>query len=276
MSTDAEGFYEIALKRDRRDTYYNFLSIPLEVGETVVVEAPSDEELGRVVGRGEIVSRKAAGRPTLGILRRADPGDLARFGERRQREEYALSVFKDRIEARSLEMKPVDVDWQSDGKLIRFFFTADGRIDFRELVRDLAAVYHTRIELRQIGPREEARKLGGFGICGRPFCCGSFVQDFYNIPSHAARDQNLSSSSAKLAGVCGRLKCCLRYEHAFYQEAGRKFPKVGARFRCEGGGCCSVIKNDIFRNRVQVSYTDGDVADVDLVQIDQLEPIPPP
>ncbi len=272
MDKEVEGFYEVNLKRDRRETFYNFLSLALDVGDLVVVESAGDEELGRVVGRGDVVSRKAAGRPTLGILRKAGDEDTRQFADRRGREEMALTVFREKIGVRRLEMKPVDVDWQMDGKLIRFFFTADGRIDFRDLVRDLAAIYRTRIELRQIGPREEARKLGGVGVCGRQLCCGAFVKEFTNIPANAAKDQNLSSNAAKLAGVCGRLKCCLRFEHAFYQEAGRKFPKVGMQLRCGHGGCCSVVRNDIFRDKVQVSYPDGEVADVDLVQIEQLMP----
>jgi cell fate regulator YaaT (PSP1 superfamily) len=270
MDKEMEGFYEILLKRGRREVYCNFRTLPLEVGEFVVVETPGDEEVGRVVGKGDMVCRKAVGRPTLGILRKAQEEDMGRLTERRLRETQALTVFRQKIHDHRLEMKPIDVDIQTDGKLIRFYFTADGRIDFRELVRDLAAVYRTRIELRQIGAREESRKLGGYGICGRCLCCTSFMREFATIPSQAARDQNLSSNPSKLAGVCGRLKCCLRYEHEFYQEANRRFPKVGSRFRSEEG-MCSVLRNDIFRQTVQIAREDGDVADVTLLDIENLK-----
>ena len=153
---------------------------------------------------------------------------MKQLEERRRQEKEIMQVFSDKIAQHKLDMKPIDVDCTFDGSKILFYFTSDGRVDFRELVKDLASVYRTRIELRQIGVRDEAKMLGGLGICGRPFCCSSFLGEFQPVSIKMAKEQSLSLNPTKISGTCGRLMCCLKYEQNCYEEFLRTTPKVGA------------------------------------------------
>jgi cell fate regulator YaaT (PSP1 superfamily) len=250
-----EELYEIAFKGNRRAVYSNSQSLPLRTGDYVVVATERGEHIGEV--HQKVDPKKIDQKKTpLQILRRAAEEDLARLSELRKKESAAFDVCLQKIAERDLIMKLVDVEYQFDGNKITFYFTAEKRVDFRELVKDLAAMYRTRIELRQIGVRDEARRIGGFGICGRELCCCTFISDFEPITTQLAKDQHLSLSPTKISGACGRLMCCLLYEEDFYKEALKKFPETGSRVETESGPG-TVDRVDIFDELVYVSFEDG-------------------
>ena len=200
----------------------------LSPGDRVIVETARGIECGSVAIPNRLIDDGQIIAPLKGIIRRADEQDLQVVEENARKEKEAFKVCQQRIAARGLEMHLVDVEYTFDGNKILFYFTADGRVDFRELGKDLAGVFRTRIELRQIGVRDESKMLGGLGICGRPFCCSTFLGDFQPVSIKMAKEQNLSLNPTKISGTCGRLMCCLKYEQAAYEDLIRTTPKVGA------------------------------------------------
>jgi len=228
-SRPSASVVEIVFKGRRRDHYANSLGLPLREGDYVIVQAERGEDLGRVHHSSEWVARAIAPEGLKPVLRPARPEDLQRLDQNRAREERAFIQCRDRIAQRDLEMKLVDCEFQLDGNRVTFYFTAEKRVDFRELVKDLASIFRTRIELRQIGVRDEAGRIGGVGTCGRELCCATWLREFEPITLKMAKDQGLSPSPSKISGACGRLKCCLRYELDFYRESAREFPKIGSR-----------------------------------------------
>ncbi|MFZ5899274.1 MAG: PSP1 domain-containing protein [Bacillota bacterium] len=208
--------------------YFDPGYLELAPGDGVIVETVRGIEYGTVV-------TSPAGRPIdpeqplKPVIRKADAEDLKRLALNKEKEKEAARICQDKIAAHGLPMKLVDVDYTFDGSKIIFYFTAEGRIDFRELVRDLAAVFRTRIELRQIGVRDEAKMIGGLGCCGRELCCASFLQEFTPVSIRMAKDQNLSLNPAKISGICGRLMCCLKYENEAYEDAREGFPDSGTK-----------------------------------------------
>ncbi len=200
----------------------------LSPGDRVIVETARGIECGSVAIPNRLIDDGQIIAPLKGIIRRADEQDLQVVEENARKEKEAFRICQQRIAARGLEMHLVDVEYTFDGNKILFYFTADGRVDFRELVKDLAGVFRTRIELRQIGVRDESKMLGGLGICGRPFCCSTFLGDFQPVSIKMAKEQNLSLNPTKISGTCGRLMCCLKYEQAAYEDLIRTTPKVGA------------------------------------------------
>ena len=200
----------------------------LSPGDRVIVETARGIECGSVAIPNRLIDDGQIIAPLKGIIRRADEQDLQVVEENARKEKEAFKVCQQRIAARGLEMHLVDVEYTFDGNKILFYFTADGRVDFRELVKDLAGVFRTRLELRQIGVRDESKMLGGLGICGRPFCCSTFLGDFQPVSIKMAKEQNLSLNPTKISGTCGRLMCCLKYEQAAYEDLIRTTPKVGA------------------------------------------------
>ena len=200
----------------------------LSPGDRVIVETARGIECGSVAIPNRLIDDGQIIAPLKGIIRRADEQDLQVVEENARKEKEAFKVCQQRIAARGLEMHLVDVEYTFDGNKILFYFTADGRVDFRELVKDLAGVFRTRIELRQIGVRDESKMLGGLGICGRPFCCSTFLGDVQPVSIKMAKEQNLSLNPTKISGTCGRLMCCLKYEQAAYEDLIRTTPKVGA------------------------------------------------
>lgn len=224
---------EIVFKGRRREHYANAHHLPLREGDYVIVQAERGEDLGRVHHSSEWVSNAIAPEGLKPVLRLARPEDLQRLEQNRGREERAFIQCRDRIGQRDLEMKLVDCEFQLDGNRVTFYFTAEKRVDFRELVKDLASIFRTRIELRQIGVRDEAGRIGGVGTCGRELCCATWLREFEPITLKMAKDQGLSPSPSKISGACGRLKCCLRYELDFYKESAREFPKAGSRLTLE-------------------------------------------
>ncbi len=243
--------------RNRGKTYFfDPAGVELAAGGKAVVETSKGLEIGTVVQGNHTVEDDQVVQPLRPVARAATEDDLRIEELCRQREREAYEIGKQKIEAHGLEMKLVDVECSFEGTKIIFFFSSEGRVDFRDLVKDLAGVFRTRIELRQIGVRDEARMLGGLGICGRPFCCGSFMDEFKPVSTKMAKIQNLSLNPAKISGCCGRLMCCLRYEQPAYEELVKNVPKNGA-FVETPDGYGNVNQVNILRQTVRVKL-DGD------------------
>ncbi len=253
----SELIYEIEFKASRRDYYENTFSLDLHNKEWVIVQAERGEDMGFVHNIIQPSADIGPRPPKLkSILRQAIYDDHEKLAKNREMETQSYDQCKDLISQHGLDMKLVDVEYQFDCNKMTFYFTADERVDFRALVKDLAAVYRTRIELRQIGVRDEARRLGGFGICGLIQCCNSFIREFEPISTQLARDQNLSLNPAKISGNCGRLLCCLLYEQTHYAEAARKFPEVGSTIYGKLGPAVVEAIN-VFHQSMTLRYEDG-------------------
>ncbi len=235
---------------------YNFLTnaIDLEVGDMCVVETERGIGFGIVDTGKKVMEDSIFARPLKQVLRKATDDDCDIFWENKKIEKEAAGFCLKRVVERSLEMQLVDVEYTFDHNRLTFYFISDGRIDFRELVKDLAQKYKTRIEMRQIGVRDEAKLIGGFGVCGRPLCCTSFMKNFETVSIKMAKVQGLTLNPSKLSGICDRLKCCLTYEYEFYRQMAKYMPRRGQAVRyCEGVG-----PTGTFRVR-DVNYLDGTV-----------------
>lgn len=223
----------------------------LKKGDKVIVETARGVECGEIAMDNREVSDEEIVKPLKKLLRIATDEDLVKVEENKEKEKKAFEICEKKIAKHKIEMKLVDIEYTFDNSKILFYFTADGRVDFRELVKDLASVFHTRIELRQIGVRDESKMLGGMGICGRPFCCGSFLGDFQPVTVKMAKEQGLSLNPTKISGVCGRLMCCLKYEQDAYEHLLRITPKVGAIVDTpEGRG--KVVDVNLLRGNLKV------------------------
>lgn len=254
---------EVAFKGRRREYYANPRELPLHNGDYVIVQAERGEDLGRVHHTSEWVKRDDPAAPLREVIRPGRPDDLERLQANRRKEERAYGICKERITQRDVEMKLVDCEYQFDGNRITFYFTAEKRVDFRDLVKDLASTFRTRIELRQIGVRDESGRIGGVGTCGRELCCATWLREFEPITLKMAKDQGLSPSPSKISGACGRLKCCLRYELEFYKEAQREFPKLGSKLTLDNADL-EVARVDIFRRTLLLVDGGGGERTVDL------------
>ncbi|MGI6403737.1 MAG: PSP1 domain-containing protein [Oscillospiraceae bacterium] len=214
----------------------------VSAGDQVIVETSRGTECGEVVTPNREVPEKDVVQPLKKLVRLANKQDLDRLKRNREKEAYAFQVCQEKVRHHNLDMKLIDVEYTFDNNKILFYFTADGRVDFRELVKDLASVLKTRIELRQIGVRDEAKMLGGLGICGRPFCCSTFLGEFQPVSIKMAKEQGLSLNPAKISGTCGRLMCCLKYEQAAYEDLIKSTPKVGTHVQTpEGRGVITEV-----------------------------------
>lgn len=218
----------VRFKNTGKVYYFDPEQEKVQKGEMVIVETARGVECGETAMENREVSDEAIVQPLRKVIRKATKEDLKRVAENRKKEKTAFSACEKKIVEHGLEMKLVDVEYTFDNGKILFYFTADGRVDFRELVKDLAGMFRTRIELRQIGVRDEAKMLGGIGICGRPFCCGSFLGGFQPVSIKMAKEQGLSLNPVKISGTCGRLMCCLKYEQNAYEHLLRVTPKNGA------------------------------------------------
>lgn len=225
----------VRFRRAGRIYYFDPGTLELKPGQEVIVETSRGLEFGEIVQENKDIEEKELVSPLRLVRRVAADSDYQQLAENRQRETDAVQICLEKIAKHELEMKLVDVEYTFDRNKIIFYFTADGRVDFRELVRDLAAVFRTRIELRQIGVRDEAKMLGGLGPCGRSLCCTTFLEDFGPISIRMAKEQNLSLNPTKISGICGRLMCCLRYEVEHYENARELFPPVGEMVVTPGG-----------------------------------------
>ena len=207
----------------------------VSVGDKVIVETQNGNEMGVIAEANHQVGDEELVSPLKKILRIATEKDLKRIEDNKKKAEDAFKICEEQIEQHKLDMKLVEVEYSFDGSKIVFFFTSDGRVDFRELVKDLAAKFHTRIELRQIGVRDEAKMLGGIGICGQPYCCKRFLNDFEPVSIKMAKEQGLSLNPTKISGSCGRLMCCLKYEEDAYSHLASITPRVGATVKTPDG-----------------------------------------
>ena len=224
-------------------------------GQHVIVETARGIEYGYVVlGEQEVEDEKVIP-PLKTVIRMATEEDDHTVAENRKKEKEAFAVCLEKIRKHSLEMKLIDVEYTFDNNKILFYFTADGRIDFRELVKDLAAVFKTRIELRQVGVRDETKIMGGIGICGRPLCCHSYLADFVPVSIRMAKEQNLSLNPTKISGVCGRLMCCLKNEEDTYEYLNSKLPGIGDQVTAEDGSKGEVHSVNVLRQTVKVLIT---------------------
>lgn len=222
--------------------YFDPDGLSVQKGDQVVVETSRGTECGEVITPNRMIDEKEWSQPLKKALRMATEEDLEQLAKNRQKEGHAFEVCSQKIAAHKLDMKLIDVEYAFDNNKILFYFTADGRVDFRDLVKDLASVLKTRIELRQIGVRDEAKMLGGLGICGRPFCCSTFLGEFQPVSIKMAKEQGLSLNPTKISGTCGRLMCCLKYEQNAYEDLIRNTPGQGTSVQTpEGKGYISEV-----------------------------------
>ena len=231
--------------------YFDPVDIEFKTGESVIVETARGVECGEVATANRNVLDEEIVHPLKKVIRKATDEDLKHLEANKLKEKDALKTCEKLVAQHKLEMKLVDVEYTFDNSKIMFYFTADGRVDFRALVKDLASVFRTRIELRQIGVRDEAKMLGGLGVCGKPFCCSSFLGEFQPVSIKMAKEQGLSLSPVKISGTCGRLMCCLKYEQEAYTDLLKRTPKVGAIVKPPMGRGL-VVENNLLTQTLKV------------------------
>ena len=237
--------------------FFNPKWLEVKKGDKVIVETAQGEEFGEVMIPNRKVEDDKIVSPLKNVLRLANDKDIARFEECKKKEEEAFKICTKKIKEHKLAMTLTDVEYKFDNSKIIFFFTADGRIDFRDLVKDLAAVYKTRIELRQIGVRDEVKRIGGNGVCGRELCCCSFLNDFETVSIKMAKEQNISLNPSKISGNCGRLMCCLKYEQEVYEDKLKRLPSVGSLVKTPDGKG-EVDGVETLKEKVKVKLKDGE------------------
>ena len=228
----------------------------IKQGDHVIVETARGIEYGRVVSAPKEVDDDSVVQPLKSVIRIATEQDEKTVEKNRQKEKEAFKICQEKIRKHGLDMKLIEAEYTFDNNKVLFYFTADGRIDFRELVKDLAAVFRTRIELRQIGVRDEAKMLGGMGICGRKLCCNTFLSEFAPVSIKMAKEQNLSLNPTKISGVCGRLMCCLKNEQETYEYLNSKLPNVGEKLKTKDGIVGEVQRVDVLRQKVKLIVED--------------------
>jgi cell fate regulator YaaT (PSP1 superfamily) len=246
-----EDLVLLQFKGRRKSYYHNRRRVEVKVGDHCLVEADRGRDLGKVTYIGPGREEWWAVAEHQGVIQLADEADLVRMRAAREEESSLWDTCRERIVRRGLDMNLVTVERQHDGRKITFYFTAEGRVDFRELVRDLAAVFRTRIELRQIGVRDDTRLQGGLAVCGREYCCSGFLHEFAPVTLKMAKTQQLPLNPAKLSGPCGRLRCCLAFEEDHYREARRRLPRVGLAVETPDGPA-TVRQIDLLRETVTV------------------------
>lgn len=250
--------------------YFSPKELSIKRGDHVIVETARGIEFGTVVMPPTEVEEKKVVQPLKPVLRLASEKDIEQEASNRKKEKEAFQICLEKIRKHKLEMKLIDAEYTFDNNKVLFYFTADGRIDFRELVKDLAAVFKTRIELRQIGVRDETKIVGGIGICGRPLCCHTYLADFAPVSIKMAKEQNLSLNPTKISGVCGRLMCCLNNEEEIYEELNKKLPNVGDYVTTEDGLKGEVQSVNILRQLVKVLVEVNDEKELKEYKAEQL------
>jgi cell fate regulator YaaT (PSP1 superfamily) len=248
---------QVALRGSRKEFFLNSRTLWLQLRDDVIVQGEHGEGIGKVFLKDPtLVQLKRPGNVTKEIIRKATEEDLDQDDHNRAREMEAFSYARDRIETRELKMDLSEVEVAFSGHRIVFFFSAEHRVDFRELVKDLATRFRCRIELRQVGVRDQAKRLDGCGPCGRAFCCSTWLKDFHPVTLKMAREQQLSLNPSKISGACGRLMCCLSYELAQYRDSAERLPPVGAQLRT-GQGICTVTRTEVHREAVWIRDSEG-------------------
>jgi cell fate regulator YaaT (PSP1 superfamily) len=265
---------EVAFKGNRKDFFVWEQDAPPPLKAAVIVDADRGEDLGFVHSLGELAEKRNAGAAhgygaagtSKKARRLATSDEVNRARELRAQDDDARRKAAERVKANDLLMKLSDAEWQWDRKKLTLYFTAEKRVDFRTLVRELASMFRTRIELKQIGVRDEAKRLDGIGRCGRQYCSSSWLPELRPVNLGVAKDQRLSLNPSQISGACGRLMCCLRYEHEFYAQSRKRFPKEGKSLRTKRGEE-KVVSNDIFRERVTLRGEDGEVRTIPLTEL---------
>ncbi|HUK64620.1 MAG TPA: regulatory iron-sulfur-containing complex subunit RicT [Dongiaceae bacterium] len=248
---------QVSLRGARREFFLNSRNLWLKLGDTVIVQTEHGESIGKVhLKDATLVALKKPGNVTHEIIRKATEEDLDQDDHNRALETDAFEFCKQRIEARELKMDLAEVEAAFSGHRVTFYFSAEQRVDFRELVKDLAGRFRRRIELRQIGVRDQAKRLDGCGPCGRPFCCTTFLKEFHPVTLKMAREQQLSLNPSKISGACGRLMCCLSYELATYRDSAQKLPAVGTQLKT-GQGPMTVIRTESYQQAVWLRDDEG-------------------
>ena len=247
----------VRFKKPGKIYFFDPQDLKIEKNDDVIVETAMGDEIGKVVIANREIDEEKMATPLKKVVRKATQDDLDSQKKFKEREPEALKICKEKIKKYNLEMNLTDVEYKFDGSKILFYFTADGRIDFRDLVKDLAGVFKTRIELRQIGVRDEVKRIGGNGVCGRELCCCSFLDNFETVSIKMAKEQNIALNPSKISGNCGRLMCCLKYEQDVYSEKGSRLPKVGAIVKTPSGEG-SVEGVEVLKEIVKVKIKDGD------------------
>ena len=258
--------------------FFNPKGLRIKKGDKVIVETAQGEEYGEVVIPNRRVEDDKIVTPLKKVIRIANYKDHKHFNECKRIEKDAFNICQKKIKQHKLDMNLTDVEYKFDNSKILFYFTADGRVDFRELVKDLASIYKIRIELRQIGVRDEVKRIGGNGVCGRELCCCTFLSDFQAVSIKMAKEQNVSLNPSKISGNCGRLMCCLKYENDVYEEKLKELPHIGAIVRTQDGE--GEIDNlEILKEKVRVKIKDGegyfykkyDVKDIEIIKDVEVE-----
>ena len=274
-----DNYFEVRFKNTRKGIYVNASGQSIKTGDLVVVEAANGHDLGVVTLEGPIVGRqmKCKGvdpekQELKKIYRKARPFDIQRWQDAIAREQETMIRARVLANSLGLEMKIGDVEFQGDGTKAIFYYIADGRVDFRQLIKDFAEEFHIRVEMKQIGARQEAGLIGGLGVCGRELCCANYITDFKSITTGAARIQDLSLNPQKLAGQCGKLKCCLNYEVAAYLDAQSRIPKVTEPLEFEDGQAW-LVKTDILAEKLYFSYEKGSLAQVFPLTADEVREV---
>jgi len=250
--------------------YFDPLKLPVKKGDHVIVETARGVEYGTVVCDPKDVEDDKVIQPLKPVLRIATERDDEQEMNNRAKEKEAFKICLEKIRKHELEMKLIDAEYTFDNNKVLFYFTADGRIDFRELVKDLASVFKTRIELRQIGVRDETKIVGGIGICGRALCCHTYLSEFIPVSIKMAKEQNLSLNPTKISGVCGRLMCCLKNEEETYEELNRRLPNVGDYVTTDDGLKGEVSSVNVLRQLVKVLIEENDEKELKEYRVDQL------
>ncbi len=273
------SYFEVRFKNTRKGIYFNASGQSIKTGDLVVVEAQNGHDLGIVTLEGPIVGRQMKCRGVdpetqelRKIYRKARPFDIQRWQEAIAREQETMIRARVLANNLGLEMKIGDVEFQGDGTKAIFYYIADGRVDFRQLIKDFAEEFHIRVEMKQIGARQEAGLIGGLGVCGRELCCANYITEFKSISTSAARVQDLSLNPQKLAGQCGKLKCCLNYEVAAYMDAQSRIPKVVEPLEFEDG-LAYLVKTDILAQTLYFSYEKGSLTNVYPLSADEVRDI---
>ncbi len=251
--------------------YFDPKNFDIKRGNHVIVETARGIEYGTVVMPPKDVENEKVIQPLKSVIRIATEADDATEKKNREKEKEAFKICLEKIQKHSLEMKLIDAEYTFDNNKVLFYFTADGRIDFRELVKDLASVFKTRIELRQIGVRDETKILGGIGICGRPLCCHTHLADFVPVSIKMAKEQNLSLNPTKISGICGRLMCCLKNEEDTYEELNRKLPNIGDFVTTDDGLKGQVSSVNVLRQLVKVVVEENDEKEIHEYKVEQLK-----
>ncbi|RXM59251.1 PSP1 domain-containing protein [Clostridium tetani] len=241
----------VRFKKAGKIYYFDPGDLKIEKGQNVIVETIRGIEFGQcVTGEKEIKENEIVS-PLKSVIRKSNKEDEEKHSENKNKEKEAFDICLEKIKEHKLEMKLIDVEYTFDNNKVIFYFTADGRVDFRDLVKDLASIFKTRIELRQIGVRDEAKMIGGLGPCGRAMCCSTYLGDFVPVSIKMAKEQNLSLNPTKISGICGRLMCCLNFEQETYEEIRKKLPKVGSIINSEYGEG-EVVENSVVKEMVKV------------------------